>query len=164
MLKTSPPRIQEAALLAGMVHENKALAAICLRIADGLISHFQAGLAKDLIADIDYTNFFKKSMSVEELNLLLQVLIKTEQAKKAIALLESGDLSERFSSFDDMDIRLQVANMLIIQGQRQAAGKIIKSLDGNAFLRQATSVGKINQLFNALVHTGQATLSFDLRA
>ena len=162
LLQETPSKVQEAVELTGIFRAEKSSWDVCLRVSNMLLAQGQINQAKELIAEIDSAEYFQQAASAGQVNLLFSVLIRTDQGDVSFFLLESANMAERFSVFDDIDIRLRVANALLAQGQIDQAKELIAEIDSAEYFQQAASAGQVNLLFNVLIRTDQGDVSFFL--
>ena len=162
LLQETPSMVQEAVELSGMFRAEKSSWDVRLRVANMLLDNGQINRAKEMITAIDAAEYFQQATSAGQVNLLFSVLIRTDKGDEALFLLKSVNIANRFSVFDNMDIRLMVANMLLSQGQTKKADEFINGLDAAKYFEQAASAGQINLLLRVLVLTDKGDEALSL--
>lgn len=152
LLQETPSKVQEAVELTGMIRTEKSSWDGCLRVANMLLDNGQINQAKELIAELDSTEYFQQAASAGQVNLLFSVLIRTDQGDVSLFLLESANMAERFSVFDNMDIKLRAANTLLARGQTDQAKGLIAEIDTAKFMKHVNSAGQVRLLFNVIAY------------
>ena len=162
LLQENPPCSEKATALVGLVRVRGALEKVGLRVANLLISHGQLDAARKIITEVNCDAYLQNALKADEVSLLLQVLVKLNRLKKVLAFFDQATLSSRFGSYEAMDIRLKIANLLLLQNRPDAAERVITDLEAQAYFHKATGIGNIKLLFNVLMGTGHSDICCDL--
>lgn len=152
LLQETPSKVQEAVELTGMFRVEKSSWDVCLRVANMLLDNGQINQAKRLISKIDAAKYFERATSAWQISLLFSVLIRADKGDEALFLLESANMAERFSVFDDIDIKLRAANTLLARGQTDQAKGLIAEIDTAKFMKHVNSAGQVKLLFNLIAY------------
>ena len=162
LLQETPSKVSVASELTGMIRPENSSWNDCLRVANMLLNNRQIDQAKRLIAGIDADKCFQQASSALQINLLLRAMVFTGEGDAALFLLESGNMAERFSVFDDMNIRLRSSNLFLSQGEIAKAQTLLADVDAEKYIEQATSTGQVKLIFSVLFESGQADVVLSL--
>lgn len=150
LLQAPQSKVQQAALLAGMVPPKKSSWDARLHLADMLLTSGEIDQAKEIIASLHAVEYFQQAVSTGQLNLLFSVLIRSDRGEEALFLLESGNVAERFGVLGDMDIRLRVANELLAKKIMAPINKLIAGFDPAKVMRHVNSADQVRMLLNVI--------------
>ena len=143
LLQETQSQVQEAVALTGIFRAERSSWADCLRVAEMLLANGQITQAKRLLSKIDAAEYIKKSSNVGQVNLLFNVLIKADKLDESLSLLESIEIAEEFTSFDDIDVRIRIAGALLNHGQRRKAEDLLFATEVEKAYAQNTKLQNV---------------------
>ena len=156
LINESPPKIQEAETLIEMLSADKRSWDNRLRISNILLNNGQVDQAKNIIHDLDITEYFQDSTHVWQVNLLLNVLDRTDQGDEITKLLETKEAIEMLSADkNSWDNLLGISNILLNYGQVDQAKNIIHNIDTTMYFQDSINEWQVNLLFEVLLRTGR---------
>ena len=129
LINEHPPKINEAANLIEIISSDKKSWNIRLRISNMLLNHGLVDHAKKIIHHIDTKVYVQGSINAGQVKLLLKVLTCIGQSGEVIKLLGTKKTIEILGEKALLNLKLDIAGNLIMQGQPQAAIEILKKIN-----------------------------------
>jgi tetratricopeptide (TPR) repeat protein len=123
-----------------------------LKAAGELLRHEENEKTRRLIEDVDVDEGLIDNLSPEQITLLVTIIVKTGQPKRALQVLEKARF-DRFNGFVTDKILLSTCQAMLMKKRPRLAESLAERIDAVRFLEKASNQQEVRLLLTVMAST-----------